>query len=63
MCINSNCFYSIRSVCVAVVDVKIVDMAVNKTKWTENSDIKLFQEYLRIRTDHPNVNYGEKLFH
>lgn len=27
--------------------------------WIENAEIKIFQEYLKIRTDHPNVDYSE----
>lgn len=34
-------------------------MSDKKENWTENNEIKIFQEYLRIRTDHPNVDYGK----
>lgn len=26
--------------------------------WENNEEIKLFREYLKIPTVHPNVNYG-----
>lgn len=32
-------------------------MTTSKRNWTENAEIQIFQEYLRIRTDHPDVNY------
>lgn len=28
--------------------------------WANNEEIKIFQEYLRIQSVHPNVDYGEK---
>lgn len=34
-------------------------MACKNQKWAENPEIKIFQEYLKIRTDHPNVDYGK----
>lgn len=34
-------------------------MAYIKENWSENEEIKIFQEYLKIRTDHPDVDYGE----
>ena len=33
-------------------------MACNKENWSNNAEIKIFQEYLKIRTDHPDVDYG-----
>ncbi|XP_031625181.1 aminoacylase-1-like [Contarinia nasturtii] len=32
-------------------------MACNKEDWAENDEIKIFREYLRIPSVHPNVNY------
>lgn len=29
------------------------------TDWESNSEIQRFREYLRIKTVHPNVNYGK----
>ena len=29
--------------------------------WTDNEEIKIFQEYLQIQSVHPNVDYGEYL--
>lgn len=34
-------------------------MTRNQDNWSENAEIKIFQEYLKIRTDHPDVDYGE----
>lgn len=28
-------------------------------EWEENEEIRIFREYLRIPTVHPNVNYGK----
>lgn len=27
--------------------------------WSQNNEIQIFQEYLKIRTDHPDVNYSK----
>ncbi|XP_055298307.1 aminoacylase-1-like [Sitodiplosis mosellana] len=35
-----------------------VEMACNKENWSDNAEIKIFQEYLKIRTDHPDVDYA-----
>lgn len=37
-------------------------MSADKSKWSENEEIKIFQEYLKIRTDHPVIDYGDYLF-
>lgn len=29
-------------------------------KWENNEEIKIFREYLRIASVHPNVDYGKK---
>lgn len=29
------------------------------TKWSDNEEIKIFREYLRIPTVHPNVDYSK----
>lgn len=34
-------------------------MSGNQENWSKNSEIKIFQDYLKIRTDHPNVDYGK----
>lgn len=30
--------------------------------WTNNKEIKIFQEYLQIPSVHPNIDYGEWFF-
>lgn len=35
-------------------------MTNNNENWGENREIQIFQEYLRIRTDHPEVDYGKE---
>lgn len=34
-------------------------MTTTEQNWTQNAEIQIFQEYLRIRTDHPDVNYSK----
>lgn len=34
-------------------------MSGNQENWSKNAEIKIFQDYLKIRTDHPDVNYGK----
>lgn len=31
----------------------------SKAEWENNNEIKIFREYLRIPTVHPNVDYSE----
>lgn len=31
----------------------------SKAEWENNEEIKIFREYLRIPTVHPNVDYSE----
>jgi aminoacylase len=30
------------------------------TDWENNEEIKIFREYLKIPSVHPNIDYGEK---
>lgn len=32
---------------------------VNNKPWGGNKEIRIFREYLRIRTDHPNIDYSK----
>lgn len=34
-------------------------MTTSEKNWAQNNEIQIFQEYLRIRTDHPDVNYSK----
>lgn len=36
-----------------------VKMTTSQQNWTQNAEIQIFQEYLRIRTDHPDVDYSK----
>lgn len=29
-----------------------------ENNWENNEEIEIFRDYLRIRTDHPDINYG-----
>lgn len=29
-----------------------------EVSWDNNEEIEIFREYLRIRTDHPDIDYG-----
>lgn len=30
----------------------------SRSDWESNEEIQIFREYLRIRTDHPDIDYG-----
>lgn len=47
-------------VIISIVIVVRVASAVKMSKWEDNEEIKLFREYLRIPSVHPNIDYGEK---
>jgi len=36
-----------------------IDFKMSTAKWENNEEIKIFREYLRIPTVHPNVDYSE----
>jgi len=31
----------------------------SKTEWENNEEIKIFRDYLRIKTEHPNIDYSK----
>lgn len=37
------------------------DQATKFVEWENNDDIKIFREYLKIPSVHPNVNYGKTM--
>lgn len=42
-------------------EAEIKTLLIMASEWESNSEIQRFREYLRIKTVHPDVNYGEYL--
>lgn len=63
---NKNCVCSVFLISITIFLVSGPDEDAHEvfptpSKWANNEEIRLFREYLRIPTVHPNIDYS-KLF-
>jgi len=38
---------------------KLSYFKMSKAEWENNEEIKIFRDYLRIKTEHPNIDYSK----